>query len=176
MKRILAFVTAAVLCCSLAACGGEDSSAAYLGYTFEITVPEGFGLLEESKVPHGVEQYWQAADGSNITVVTMEDDGSLASEIPGDQMQQVMEESYVSQLGEDAKMSDFTFEHTEVDSCPAYRMSFALTVSGVTIRQYSMGINGDKAYTITCTDMTGGDWTEAFETMLKSGIKAVPVS
>ena len=159
MKKILSFAAAAVLCFALVACGGKSSDD-YLGYTFEFDVPEGFS--EVAELPEGVSGFWQAEDGSNITVVAVENDGSLASDVPGDQMKQLLEENYISQLGEGTELSDFAFESTEVDGCPAYKMSFTVTFNGISIDQTTVGVNGDKAYTYTFTDTTGGEWKDAF--------------
>lgn len=55
---------------------------------------------------------------------------------------------------------------------PRVPASYTLNVSGLTMTQTVLGLNGDNIYTITFTDMTGS-WADTFEQTI-AGISAVP--
>ena len=59
--------------------------------------------------------------------------------------------------------------------CPAYKMSFDLTVNGVWMSQTSVGISGDMDYTVSFVDVSGGSWAQAFADSVAS-LTAVPVA
>ena len=82
-------------------------------------------------------------------------------------MKSTMEQGYSAQLGEEVSLENFAFESTDIDGCPAYKMSYDLTINGVTISQTVIGVNGDKAYTYSFTDMTG-EWGDAFAAAIDS--------
>lgn len=47
------------------------------------------------------------------------------------------------------------------DVCPYYRIDYTVVLNDVVMGQTMMGINADRAYTFTFTDMTG-DWGQFF--------------
>ena len=194
MKKHLALTFCALVTAfALTACGGAPSSGSapasepastassvasqseaeavdYLSCTFEYTVPEGFEEVDGSSI--GAAAMYQAEDGSNINVMINESDGSLASDVTEEAMVPALEDALSQQLGTDVTLENVAFSNEDIAGCPAYRLSYDITVNGTTISQTSIGLNGDKIYNIAFTDMTGS-WAEAFEQTIAS-ITAVP--
>ena len=163
----------AAVSASVSAPSASQSEAAaddYHNYTFEFTVPEGFAEADASAI--GADELYQAEDGSNINVVITADDGSLASDVTQDMLVPVLEQAFTEQLGEDITLENVSFSNDDIAGCPAYRLSYTLNVSGLSMTQTVLGLNGDNIYTITFTDMTGS-WADTFEQTI-AGISAVP--
>ena len=197
MKKAILGICAAALAFSLAACGGapacgsapasqpasvsqpasepasqpasEPASEAaedYTAYTLQFDVPPDFVQMEEP--PEGVSAMFQAEDGSSINLVIYDNDGSLASDVTEEAMVPLLEEGYSQQLGMDITLENVSFETGKLgDVCPYYRLDYTVTLGDVLMDQTVMGINADRAYTFTYTDMTGG-WAEAFEDSIAS--------
>lgn len=145
----------------------EPAEADYTAYTLQFDVPEGFAQAEEN--PEGVSATFQAEDGSVIQMIIYENDGSLASDVTQEAMVPLLEETYSQQMGTDVTLQNVAFETGKLaEICPYYRLSFTIELNGVTMNQTAMGINADRAYTLSYTDVTGGDWTEAFEDAIAS--------
>lgn len=202
MKKAILGICAAALAFSLAACGGAPASGSapasqpasvsqpasepasqpasepaseaaedYTAYTLQFDVPEGLAQLEE--LPDGVSAMFQAEDGSNLNLVIYDNDGSLASDLTQDAMVSTLEEGYSQQLGMEITLEDVAFVTGALgDVCPYYRLDYTVVVGDVSMTQTLLGINADRAYTFTYTDMTGG-WTQAFEDSIAS---IVPVA
>lgn len=190
MKKAFLGICALVAALSLAACGGapassqapasqpasvsqpasepaSESAADYTAYTIQFDVPEGF--VEGDGESAGVSAIYQAEDGSSVNVVIMEDDGSLASDVDENTMVALLESSFSEQMGSEVTLENVAFTtDTLAGICPYYRLDYTITLNGVTMNQTVLGINADRAYTITYTDMTGGDWAEDFETSIAS--------
>lgn len=148
-----------------------SQAADYTAYTLQFDVPEGLAQLEE--LPDGVSAMFQAEDGSNLNLVIYDNDGSLASDLTQDAMVSTLEEGYSQQLGMEITLEDVAFvTGTLGDVCPYYRLDYTVVVGDVSMTQTLLGINADRAYTFTYTDMTGG-WTQAFEDSIAS---IVPVA
>ena len=142
----------------------------FLGYSFTFDVPEGFTQADASG--SGVSEMYKAEDGSTITVVLVENDGSLASDVTEDALVPYLEQGFSQQIGTEISLEDVSFETTDIDGCPAYRLSYTLNLNGVTMNQTVIGANGDMAYTFTFTDVSG-NWAEAFEASIDS-LTAIP--
>lgn len=111
---------------------------------------------------------YQAEDGSSINVVIYENDGSLASDVTQDAIVSLLESTFTQQTGVEAELLDPVFETGKLgDICPYYRLDYTVSVGDVLMGQTMMGINADRAYTITFTDMTG-DWGQAFVNSIAS--------
>lgn len=191
MKKAILGICAAALAFSLAACGGapasgsapasqpasvsqpasepasqpasepasEPAEADYTAYTLQFDVPEEFAQLEEP--PEGVSAMFQAADGSSINLVIYENDGSLASDVKQEDLVSLLEES-MQQMGLEVEVLNPVFETGKLgDVCPYYRIDYTVVLNDVVMGQTMMGINADRAYTFTFTDMTG-DWGQFF--------------
>ena len=149
----------------------SEAAEDYTAYTLQFDVPEGLAQLEE--LPDGVSAMFQAEDGSNLNLVIYDNDGSLASDLTQDAMVSTLEEGYSQQLGMEITLEDVAFvTGTLGDVCPYYRLDYTVVVGDVSMSQTLLGINADRAYTFTYTDMTGG-WTQAFEDSIAS---IVPVA
>lgn len=118
--------------------------------------------------PEGVSAMFQAEDGSSINLVIYDNDGSLASDVTEEAMVPLLEEGYSQQLGMDITLENVSFETGKLgDVCPYYRLDYTVTLGDVLMDQTVMGINADRAYTFTYTDMTGG-WDQAFADAIAS--------
>lgn len=190
MKKAILGICAVTLALSLAACGGAPASGSapasqpasvsqpasepasqpasepaseaaedYTAYTLQFDVPEEFAQLEEP--PEGVSAMFQAADGSSINLVIYENDGSLASDVKQEDLVSLLEES-MQQMGLEVEVLNPVFETGKLgDVCPYYRIDYTVVLNDVVMGQTMMGINADRAYTFTFTDMTG-DWGQFF--------------
>ena len=190
MKKAILGICAVTLALSLAACGGAPASGSapasqpasvsqpasepasqpasepaseaaedYTAYTLQFDVPEEFAQLEEP--PEGVSAMFQAADGSSINLVIYENDGSLASDVKQEDLVSLLEES-MQQMGLEVEVLNPVFETGKLgDVCPYYRIDYTMVLNDVVMGQTMMGINADRAYTFTFTDMTG-DWGQFF--------------
>lgn len=191
MKKAILGICAVTLALSLAACGGapasgsapasqpasvsqpasepasqpasepasEPAEADYTAYTLQFDVPEEFAQMEEP--PEGVSAMFQAADGSSINLVIYENDGSLASDVKQEDLVSLLEES-MQQMGLEVEVLNPVFETGKLgDVCPYYRIDYTVVLNDVVMGQTMMGINADRAYTFTFTDMTG-DWGQFF--------------
>ena len=137
----------------------EPAEADYTAYTLQFDVPEEFAQLEEP--PEGVSAMFQAADGSSINLVIYENDGSLASDVKQEDLVSLLEES-MQQMGLEVEVLNPVFETGKLgDVCPYYRIDYTVVLNDVVMGQTMMGINADRAYTFTFTDMTG-DWGQFF--------------
>lgn len=137
----------------------EPTEADYTAYTLQFDVPEEFAQLEEP--PEGVSAMFQAADGSSINLVIYENDGSLASDVKQEDLVSLLEES-MQQMGLEVEVLNPVFETGKLgDVCPYYRIDYTVVLNDVVMGQTMMGINADRAYTFTFTDMTG-DWGQFF--------------
>lgn len=192
MKKAILGICAVTLALALAACGSTPASAStpasqsvpasqpasepasqpasdtadYTAYTLQFDVPE--GLAEVAELPEGVSAMFQAEDGSSLNLVIYENDGSLASDVTEDAMVPLLEEGYSQQLGMDVTLENVAFETGKLgDICPYYRLDYTVALGDVLMSQTVMGINADRAYTFTYTDMTG-DWSQAFATAIAS--------
>lgn len=192
MKKAILGIYAVTLALALAACGSTPASAStpasqsvpasepasepasqpasdtadYTAYTLQFDVPE--GLAEVAELPEGVSAMFQAEDGSSLNLVIYENDGSLASDVTEDAMVPLLEEGYSQQLGMDVTLENVAFETGKLgDICPYYRLDYTVALGDVLMSQTVMGINADRAYTFTYTDMTG-DWSQAFATAIAS--------
>lgn len=104
---------------------------------------------------------FQAADGSSINLVIYENDGSLASDVKQEDLVSLLEES-MQQMGLEVEVLNPVFETGKLgDVCPYYRIDYTVVLNDVVMGQTMMGINADRAYTFTFTDMTG-DWGQFF--------------
>ena len=128
-------------------------------------MPEEFAQLEEP--PEGVSAMFQAADGSSINLVIYENDGSLASDVKQEDLVSLLEES-MQQMGLEVEVLNPVFETgKQGDVCPYYRIDYTVVLNDVVMGQTMMGINADRAYTFTFTDMTG-DWGQFFVDAISS--------
>lgn len=144
-----------------------SDAADYAAYTLQFDVPGDFAQLEE--LPEGVSAMFQAADGSSLNLVIYENDGSLASDVTQETMVALLEDAFAQQLGTEVPLENVAFETGKLgDVCPYYRLGFTINLNGVTMNQTAVGVNADRAYTFTYTDMTGGDWAQAFEDSIAS--------
>lgn len=198
MKKVLLCVCALVTALSLAACSGApaassastpasvsepaSSSAAvsssetqseaasdtadYTAYSINFDVPEGFEQVDASGT--GASVIYQAEDGSNINVVIMENDGSLASDVSMEDLVGPIEEAFSQQYGEDVHLLDVAFTTGNIGPCPYYRLDYSVTVAGVDLYQTGIGISADRGYTISYTDTNYGRWRDVFEESISS--------
>ena len=198
MKKALLCVCALVTALSLAACSGApaassastpasvsepaSSSAAvsssetqseaasdtadYTAYSINFDVPEGFEQVDASGT--GASVIYQAEDGSNINVVIMENDGSLASDVSMEDLVGPIEEAFSQQYGEDVHLLDVAFTTGNIGPCPYYRLDYSVTVAGVDLYQTGIGISADRGYTISYTDTNYGRWRDVFEESISS--------
>lgn len=198
MKKVLLCVCALVTTLSLAACSGapaassastpasdsqvasvseavpesvsepasEASDADYTAYSINFDVPEGFEQVDASGT--GASVIYQAEDGSNINVVIMENDGSLASDVSMEDLVGPIEEAFSQQYGEDVHLLDVAFTTGNIGPCPYYRLDYSVTVAGVDLYQTGIGISADRGYTISYTDTNYGRWRDVFEESISS--------
>ena len=104
---------------------------------------------------------FQAADGSSINLVIYDNDGSMASDVTQDAIVSLLEGS-LEQMSVEAQVLDPVFETGKLGGvCPYYRIDYTVVMGDVVMGQTMLGINADRAYTFTYTDMTG-DWGQIF--------------
>lgn len=144
----------------------EAADADYTAYSITFDVPEGFEQVDASGT--GASVIYQAADGSSINVIIMENNGSLASDVVLEDLVGPLEDAFSQQYGEDVYLLDVAFNTGNLGPCPYYRMDYSVTVAGVDLYQTGIGLNADRAYTITFTDTTYGSWRDAFEASIAS--------
>ncbi|WP_367925911.1 hypothetical protein [uncultured Ruthenibacterium sp.] len=144
----------------------ENTQADYTAYSIEFDVPEGFEQMDATGT--GTAALYQASDGSSVNVVIMENNGSLASDVAMEDLVGPLEQAFSEQFGEEVYLLDVKFETGTLGVCPYYRLDYSVTVAGVELYQTALGINADRAYTITYTDTTYGGWSEAFEQSIDS--------
>ena len=124
--------------------------------------------------PEGVSAMFQTADGSSINLVIYDNDGSLASDVTQDAIVSLLEGS-LERMGVEAQVLDAALTAAEQGHkvilceksgklggvCPYYRIDYTVVMGDVVMGQTMLGINADRAYTFTYTDMTG-DWGQIF--------------
>ena len=137
----------------------SEEAADYTAYTLQFDVPPDFAQMEEP--PEGVIAMFQTADGSSINLVIYDNDGSLASDVTQDAIVSLLEGS-LEQMSVEAQVLDPVFETGKLGGvCPYYRIDYTVVMGDVVMGQTMLGINADRAYTFTFTDMTG-DWGQFF--------------
>lgn len=137
----------------------SEEAADYTAYTLQFDVPPDFAQMEEP--PEGVSAMFQTADGSSINLVIYDNDGSLASDVTQDAIVSLLEGS-LEQMSVEAQVLDPVFETGKLGGvCPYYRIDYTVVMGDVVMGQTMLGINADRAYTFTYTDMTG-DWGQIF--------------
>ncbi len=198
MKKVLLCVCALVTTLSLAACSGAPAASSastpasvsepassstavsssetqseaasdtadYTAYSINFDVPEGFEQVDATGT--GASVIYQAEDGSNINVVIMENDGSLASDVSMEDLVGPIEEAFSQQYGEDVHLLDVAFTTGNIGPCPYYRLDYSVTVAGVDLYQTGIGISADRGYTISYTDTNYGRWRDVFEESISS--------
>lgn len=198
MKKVLLYVCALVTTLSLAACSGAPAASSastpasvsepassstavsssetqseaasdtadYTAYSINFDVPEGFEQVDATGT--GASVIYQAEDGSNINVVIMENDGSLASDVSMEDLVGPIEEAFSQQYGEDVHLLDVAFTTGNIGPCPYYRLDYSVTVAGVDLYQTGIGISADRGYTISYTDTNYGRWRDVFEESISS--------
>ena len=120
----------------------------------------GLSVLLDWYVGQGSAMF-QTADGSSIKLVIYDNDGSLASDVTQDAIVSLLEGS-LEQMGVEAQVLDPVFETGKLGGvCPYYRIDYTVVMGDVVMGQTMLGINADRAYTFTYTDMTG-DWGQIF--------------
>lgn len=146
-----------------AATTSEDIRSAS-GYEFYL--PKDF----VSKDTEGFVCFYEAEDGSSVSLNAQEISSSDSTEISDliqSDLHQMLEETYTASFHTKVKITDASFEVTEISGYPAYRYSFSADIGNTDIRQLIIGIRADRVYTFTYTDMTG-DWTEDFSKSAES--------
>lgn len=143
-----------------------SGTADYTAYSINFDIPEGFTQVDATGT--GASVIYQVDDGSNINVVIMENDGSLASDVAMEDLVGPLEDAFSQQYGEDVHLLDVAFATGSLDACPYYRLDYSVTVAGVELYQTVVGISADRSYTISFTDTTYGSWRDAFEQSIES--------
>ena len=143
-----------------------SDTADYTAYSINFDVPEGFEQVDATGT--GASVIYQAEDGSNINVVIMENDGSLASDVSMEDLVGPIEEAFSQQYGEDVHLLDVAFTTGNIGPCPYYRLDYSVTVAGVDLYQTGIGISADRGYTISYTDTNYGRWRDVFEESISS--------
>ncbi len=163
MKKSWVFLFALLLV-GLTACGGPSGSQnqdnrVVTAYTIDI--PDEF---EEQEVD-GLDLYYAAADGSNVSMVIQEktdmDDASFQG-ITADMLRESLEEGFRSAYEMEVEITDVSFTQEPVTDFPAYQYQFSYELADMPLEQLVVSINADRIYTITYTDVTG-EWMEEFE-------------
>lgn len=135
-----------------------DNIKATRGCTF--TLPEGFTEIEDIPGMYVTKRY--PIDASTIYYVEMDKDVSL---------QLMTEENFLVQIqnnfeqiyGTDVEVDLKSYEKTEIDGYPAFRILCSYTVDGVEITQMEYVINADKSYVVTYSQTSEYDRMEEFE-------------
>lgn len=160
MKK--SFIVLLLIALCLVGCGSGSTPAPVIDYKMD--VPEGF---VESPA-EGVDLFYSnMEDGSNINMVIDQKDPSFKA-ITAKALQNAVEDAFKETYGLDVSITENYFTTNKIDGYPAYQYSISYEIWGIPLQQLQVGIDADKTYIFTFTDMTAGDWMDAFEECVKS--------
>ena len=155
MKKVLLLLLSAVLC--LVGCGKSVPTVV----DYELDIPEDF---EESTMENA-DAYYYNEDGSNIIISVMDRDPAFKSATI-DQFHAAIEEEF-SNYGLEVSITDNYFKQDDFEGIPSYQYSISYDLMGVSVNQIVIGVNADKLYTFTFTDMSNS-WIEIYEKCIDS--------
>lgn len=133
----------------------EDTTAESEG-TLTFTVPEGF-VYDESSQLYNSPDYL-----GNINYLTMDNDGSF-NMVTKALMEMGLESQLTSQFGSEVDITVTSWEDVTVDGYEAIRYSISYELSGISVVQTQIIINGtEKLHYLTFTEMNNSGYADEF--------------
>lgn len=131
--------------------------SSHTGSSYELPIPEGFSEIELA----GFECYYTADDDSSINLNIQPRDDSfdaVSAKLLHETLADVLSKTYDA----DIAITDKYFTTESVSGFPAYQYAFSYELQGHTLTQLIVGVDADRIYTFTYTDLSGGRM-DAFE-------------
>ncbi len=153
------FIPALLIVFCFTGCGKREP--AVIDYQFD--VPDGF---EETQLEGLTLCYANMSDGSNINMNTQDKDPGFKN-ITAQLLHDSLTETFSSAYGVEVEITDNYFTTDKLDGYPSYQYSISYEIQGVPIQQLIVGIDADKTYTFTYTDMSG-NWMDFYEDSAQS--------
>ena len=145
----------------LTGCSARENTVVS-GSGYEFSIPGDFTEVDVE----GFECFYSADDGSSINLNIQPADPSfdtVSAELLNNTLTSVLSQTYHTEIAVAA--NDFSRE--PICGYPAYQYSVSYSLEGDQMNQTVIGVQTDKCYTLTYTDMTG-DWADAFEESIRS--------
>lgn len=137
----------------------SGSSSAASNYT--ISIPDDFSSIEAE----GMEFYYVGEDGSSVSLNVQPKDTAFDT-VTADLLRTALEAALSQSYKVDVTITDNYFTTGTVSGYPAYQYSLSYELQGTAISQLIIGVDADRTYTFTYTDLSG-TWMEAFEKSAK---------
>ena len=141
----------------------QSSDTDQTGITYQMSIPEGYTELEME----GIEFYYMYEDGSNINM-NIQDKDSGFSLVTADMLNAALVSTFKQTYEIDLTITDNYFTTNEISGYPSYQYCISYEFQGIPFTQLIVGIDADRTYTFTFTDVAGGAWMTAFEESAKS--------
>lgn len=133
-----------------------------------MVLPAGYVPSESVKGMYVAERH--PMDSSNIYYTVSEDvDTLVLSELIGTQgYEKQLEAGFKEGYGEEAVISDYKQEKTQIGGCPAYEIRLSCQLGDMQMEQLIYIIMADKVYTITYSQSSDDERMEDFEKSAKT--------
>ena len=141
----------------------ESSEASDTGATYRLSVPEGYTELDVE----GIEFYYMYEDGSNINMNIQAKDAGFGL-LTADTLNAALASTFKQTYDVDIAITDHYFTTEKISGYSAYQYCISYVFQDISFTQLIVGIDADRTYTFTYTDVADGTWLSTFEESAKS--------